>query len=73
MSRVVDDAIRMLREMPENVQEATARAIIEYNAGYDDLALSDNQVAEVERRIADPDRNLLSLADVLHRARPFGV
>ena len=29
----VDDAVRVLRELPENVQAAAARAIIEYGAG----------------------------------------
>jgi hypothetical protein len=42
MSKLVDDAVGVLRELPENVQAAAARAIIEYGAGDDDdLALSD--------------------------------
>ena len=46
MTKLVDDAVRVLRELPENVQAAAARAIIEYGAGYDDdVALSDEQVA----------------------------
>jgi hypothetical protein len=66
--------MRVLRELPENVQAAAARAIIEYGAGYDDdVALSDEQVAEVERRMADPNRNFLSLSDTRHRLRHFGV
>jgi hypothetical protein len=74
MTKLVDDAVRVLRELPENVQAAAARAIIEYGAGYDDdVALSDEQVAEVERRMADPNRNFLSLSDTRHRLRHFGV
>ena len=74
MGKLVDDAVRVLRELPEDVQAAAARAIIEYGAGYDeDVALSDDQVAEVERRIADPNRNFLSLSDARHRLRHFGV
>ena len=74
MSKLVDDAVRVLRELPEDVQAAAARAIIEYGAGYDDdVALSDDQVAEVERRMADPNRNFLSLSDTRHRLRHFGV
>jgi hypothetical protein len=41
MSKLVDDAVRVLRELPEDVQAAAARAIIEYGADDDDLALSD--------------------------------
>jgi hypothetical protein len=48
MKKLVDDAVRVLRELPEDVQAAAARAIIEYGAGYDDdLALSNEQVGEV--------------------------
>jgi hypothetical protein len=35
MSTLIDDAVRVLRELPEDVQ-AAARAIIEYGAGDDD-------------------------------------
>ena len=74
MSKLVDDAVRVLRELPEDVQAAAARAIIDYGAGYDtDVALSDEQVTAVERRIGDPHRNFLSLGDVRHRLRHFGV
>ena len=62
MSKLIDDAVRVLRDLPEDVQQAAARAIIDYGAGYDDdFQLSDAQVAEVERRMADPNRTFLSL------------
>jgi hypothetical protein len=74
MSKLVDDAVRILRELPEDVQAAAARAIIDYGAGYDeDLALSDEQVGEVERRLANPSRNFASLSDTRDRLRHFGV
>jgi hypothetical protein len=46
MSKLIDDAVKVLRELPDDIQAAAARAIIEYSAGYDDddLALSDDQV-----------------------------
>jgi hypothetical protein len=73
MSKIVDDAVRVLRQLPEDVQAAAARAIIDYGAGYDDdAALSDEQVTEVERRVADPNRNFMSLSDTRHRLRHFG-
>jgi hypothetical protein len=50
----------LLRGSPDDVQAAAVRAIIDYGAGHDDdLRLSDEQVAEVERRTAD--RKFLSL------------
>lgn len=54
MSNLIEDAVRELRDLPEDIQQAAARAIIDYGAGYDDdLQLSDEQVAEVERPIAN--------------------
>ena len=35
MSDLIDDAVRVLRELPDDVQAAAARAIIEYGAGHD--------------------------------------
>jgi hypothetical protein len=70
MSKLIDDAVRVLRELPEDVQAAAARAIIDYSAGYDDdIRLSDEQVTEVERRIADPNRRFLSIKEVRERLR----
>ncbi len=74
MSNLVEDAVKVLRGLPDNVQAAAARAIIDYGAGQDDdLQLSDDQVAEVERRMAHPNRAFLSLDEVRNRLRPFGV
>jgi hypothetical protein len=36
MNKLIDDAVEVLRELPEDVQAAAARAIIDYGAGYDD-------------------------------------
>jgi hypothetical protein len=70
MSKLIDDAVRVLRELPEDVQAAAARAIIDYGNGYDDnMQLSDEQVAEVERRMADPNRRFLSVKEVRDRLR----
>jgi hypothetical protein len=74
MSRLIDDAVRVLRELPEDIQTAAARAIIEYGAGYDDdVALADDQVAEIERRMAEPNRTFRSLSDTRHNLRHFGI
>ena len=40
MSKLIDDAVRVLREFPDDVQAAAARAIIEYGAGHDDDQLT---------------------------------
>ena len=72
MNKLIEDAVEVLRHLPDNVQEAAARAII--NASQDDeLHVSDAQVVEIERRMANPNRAFLSIAEVRERLRPFGV
>ena len=39
MTRLLEDAVQVLRELPENVQRNAARAILEYAASYDDERL----------------------------------
>jgi len=39
MASLIDDAIQALRQMPDDVQAAAARAILDYNAGQDDALL----------------------------------
>jgi hypothetical protein len=36
MSKLVDDAVRLFRQLPEDAQAAAAHAIIEYGACYDE-------------------------------------
>ena len=74
MNKLIEDAVEVLRHLPDNVQEAAARAIINYGASQDDeLHVSDAQVLEIERRMANPNRAFLSIAEVRQRLRPFGV
>lgn len=74
MSELVNDAITVLRELPDDVQEATARAILAYSGGTDpDLQLSDDQVAEIERRIDNPHRAYFTPDQTRDRLRRFGV
>lgn len=74
MSALVDDAVKILRSLPGNVQANAARAIIEYGSGYDEEAqLSDAQVEEVERRMSDPDRAFLTLDETRSQLRHFGI
>ena len=39
----IDDTVRVLRSLPDNVQEAAARTIFDYGAGHDDIQLSDDR------------------------------
>ena len=74
MAKLVDEAVQVLRDLPEQVQTAAARAILDYASSYDDdVLLSDEQASEVERRIDDPNRAFLSPNDTKDRLRHFGI
>jgi hypothetical protein len=58
---------------PEQRQEDAAKVLMLMEASdQSTYRLSDEQVAEVERRIVNPDRKLLSLAEVRERISRFG-
>ena len=59
--------------MPEDREEAAARAILNYGADEDEVQLSDEDVAEIERRIAIPTRKFISLPELDKRIRRLGV
>ena len=40
MSSLLDEAVEVLRDLPENVQAAAARAIIDYASNYEDQRAS---------------------------------
>jgi hypothetical protein len=74
MRNLIDDAVRALHNLPEEVRDAAARAIIDYQTNYDDdIQLSDEQVAEVERRIANPNRKFISLRELDKRIRQLDL
>ena len=52
MTKLLQEAIEVLKEMPEDRQETVARAIINYAADDDAVQLSDDQITEIERRVA---------------------
>ncbi len=65
MTKLIDEAIGVLRNLPDDVAAAAARAIIQYSTQVDeDLLLSDAQAEEVERRLNEPDRTFLSIDEV---------
>ena len=74
MSNLVEEAVEVLKALPQEQQATVARAILDYSAGYDDdVQLSDEQVIEIERRIANPNRQFISLDEARSRLRRFGV
>lgn len=73
MSKNVEQAWAELQKLPQHDQEIAAAAIIDFAAGAQRLRLSDEQVAEVERRLAEPNPKFLTLAEVRARFRSDGA
>ena len=74
MNTLFDNAVEVLRNLPKNLQETAAQAIIAYAAEHDEgFVLSDEQVVEVKRRMINPNRSFLSLEETQQRLRHFGV
>jgi len=63
----------VLRSLPEDRQETAARAIINYGIDDDEVQLCDEQVEEIERRVANPNRKFITLAELDKRIRRLGV
>ena len=67
MTKLLDEAIRQVEQLSEGEQDAAAGALLDYVRHMQDIRLTDEQVAEVRRRRAAPNRKFLSLDEV--RAR----
>ena len=64
----------MTQKGATQAETAAARAILDYASSYDDeVQLSDEQAAELQRRIDDPNRTFGSLADTKDHLRHFGA
>ena len=67
-TKSLKEAIERVQHWPEARQEDAARMLLEMEAqATSSYRLSEDQVAEVERRLADPNPKFLTLAQV--RAR----
>jgi hypothetical protein len=74
MTKLLADAIERLKELPQERQDQLAAALLEVADGdQDDYRLSDEQIAEVRRRRANPDRKFISPAEARKRLRHFGA
>ena len=74
MTKLLQDAIEKLKELPASRQNELAAALIEATDGdQGEYHLSDEQVEEVRLRRANPNRKFVSVAEARKRLRHFGV
>jgi putative addiction module component (TIGR02574 family) len=62
-----------LMKLPEGEQEVAAEAILDYTSEAQRVELSDEQAAEVERRLADPAAETLTITEFRARLRKLGA
>jgi hypothetical protein len=74
MTKLLQDAIERLKELPESRQNEVAAALMELaEGGESEYRLTDEQVEEVRRRRANPNRKFVSVAEARKRLRHFGA
>jgi len=74
MTKSLQYAIEKLKELPEERQDELAEGLMAVVEGdLHQYHLTDEQLAEVRRRRANPDRKFVSLAEARKRLRHHGV
>ena len=70
----VEEAIEVLQKLPAEKARMFADAIIDAaTPRAEDMQLSDEQVAEIERRMANPSPKFITLAEAQARLQKLGV
>lgn len=72
MTKLLEQAVRQVEQLPVGEQDAAAGALLDYVKHMRDTRLTDAQVAEVRRRRADPGRKLVPHAEALERIGRLG-
>jgi len=67
------DAIAQVERLPEGEQDAAAVAMLDYLAHRQDLRVSGEDLAEIRRRRADPNRKLVSHEEARARIGRLGA
>jgi hypothetical protein len=72
MTKLLEQALREVERLPEAEQDAAAGALLDYGKHIRDVQLTDAQVAEVRRRVSDPNRELVSHTEARARIVQLG-
>ena len=75
MSQLLDQALERLRELPQTDQDLAAVELMNFVRQFDmsQIQLSDEQVAEVDRRLAIGDPKTLTMAELDARLGRRGI
>ena len=67
MTKLLQKAFEQAQQLPDDEQNAAGAALLDYLDHMHAVQLTDAQIAEVRRRLAESGQNMLSLADVRGR------
>jgi hypothetical protein len=73
MTKLLRDAIKQVEQLPNNEQDAAATAMLDYLAHRGDLRVSDKDLAEIRRRLDDPNRKLVPHEEARARIKRLGA
>jgi hypothetical protein len=72
MTKLLGEALRQVERLPPDDQNAAAGALLDHVKHMREIRLTDAQLEEVRRRIANPNRKLLSHAEAWARIDKLG-
>ena len=67
MTKLLEQALLEVRKLPPSEQDAAAVALLDYLSDMRSYQLTDEQRAEIHRRVTDPNPVLLSYDEVRKR------
>ena len=73
MTKLLQKAFEQAQKLPDDQQDAAGAALLDYLDHMQAARLTDEQIAEVCRRLANPNEGTLSLADVRRRLQNSGA
>ena len=72
MTQLLEEALRQVAQLPADDQDAVAGALLDYVKHMRSNRLTDAQIAEVRRRLNNPNRVLLSAEKARERIERLG-
>jgi hypothetical protein len=72
MTELLEEALRQVAQLPADDQDAAAGALLDYVKHMRNMRLTDAQIAEVRRRLDNPNRVLLSAEEARERVGRLG-
>ena len=75
MSQLLDQAVERVRELPETNQDLAAVELMNFVNQFDmpQIQLSDQQLAELDRRLAEKNPKTLTMAELDARLKRRGI